>query len=630
MELDYKALGFKCGIEIHQQLNTKKKLFCRCPVGLTDQKPDARILRHMRPTLSELGEYDGTALMEFKTKKNVIYELFRDRTCSYEMDDTPPFPINQEAMDIAIEISMLLNCSIVDEIHITRKQYLDGSIPTGFQRTAVIGVDGWIPYKKGKIRITQVNLEEDACREIEDTGHQIVFRTDRLSTPLVEIITEADMKTPTEAMEVVEELGRVTKVTGKIRRGIGSVRQDVNVSIEGGTRVEIKGVSRYEYIEALTRNEAFRQKALLEIRDLLRTRGVTDKNIHSEKAFIGHLLVNTKGEIIKKAIDAGHKIGAIKLCGFASILKEEVQPGIPFANEFSGRVRVIACLDSKPNILHHGNLYDHGVSTEEWESIKNYMNVKHTDAIVITWGSEEDVNTALNEIKIRAIEATKGIPNDTRQAMPSGFTDFERVLPGPDRMYPDTDSMPVEITRARLDRIRKQLPETPWVREKKYLKLGLSKDLVRRLAIYPNQKLFDALVKSTKSSPSLIASTLLDTMKNLKRSGVPVSEISDESIMKAFKWLDAGHFQKELMPEILEKFASFTYPTPKDLLKDMELTTKAPPYKVIVADALRKYSGACKNGNTEKKQRFLMGKIMEKYRGIVEGEKISRLLEKEI
>jgi glutamyl-tRNA(Gln) amidotransferase subunit E len=629
MELDYKALGFKCGIEIHQQLGTKKKLFCRCPVGLTDDKPDARILRHMRPTLSELGEYDGTALMEFKTKKNVVYELFRDRTCSYEMDDTPPFPINQEALDIAIEISLLLNCSIVDEIHITRKQYLDGSIPTGFQRTAVIGVDGWIPYKKGKIRITQVNLEEDACREISDNGHMVVFRTDRLSTPLVEIITEADMKTPTEAMEVVEELGRVTKVTGKIRRGMGSVRQDVNVSIEGGTRVEIKGVSRYEYIEALTKNEAYRQKALLEIRDLLRTRGVTEKNIHSEKAFIENIFAETQCEILKNALAKGHRIGAIKLCGFASILKEEVQPGIPFAQEFSGRVRVIACLDSKPNILHHGNLYEHGVSTSEWESIKQTLNVKHTDAIILTWGSEEDVNTAFNEIKIRAVEATRGIPNDTRQAMPGGFTDFERVLPGADRMYPDTDSVPVEITKSRLDRIRKQLPETPWVREKKYLKLGLSKHLARRLSIYPNQKLVDNLIKSTKSSPSFIAATLLDTVKNLKRSGVQVWEISDDSYMKTFKWLDAGQFQKELMPEVLEKFASFTYPTPKDLLNDLELTKRVPPYKAIIAEALKKYSGAC-NGNAEKKTRFIMGRIMEKYRGVVEAEKIVKMLQKEV
>ena len=109
------------------------------------------------------------------------------------MDDTPPFPINQQALEIALKLGMLLNCAIVDELHVSRKQYLDGSIPTGFQRTAIVGVDGWVPYKGRKIHITHVCLEEDACREISDTGHEIVFRTDRLSMPLLEVITALDM-----------------------------------------------------------------------------------------------------------------------------------------------------------------------------------------------------------------------------------------------------------------------------------------------------------------------------------------------------------------------------------------------------------------------------------------------------
>ena len=194
----FRKLGFKCGLEIHQQLATEKKLFCRCRATMHRDKPSAMILRHMRPTLSELGEYDGTALMEFKTKKNVNYQLYDDTVCTYEMDDTPPFPLNQQALDIALEIGLLLNCSIVNEIHISRKQYLDGSIPTGFQRTGIIGVEGWIPYKNRKIGIIQLGLEEDACREISDLGHTIVFKTDRLSIPLVEVVTYPDMQTPNE------------------------------------------------------------------------------------------------------------------------------------------------------------------------------------------------------------------------------------------------------------------------------------------------------------------------------------------------------------------------------------------------------------------------------------------------
>ena len=94
----YQDLGLKVGLEIHQQLSTDKKLFCRCKAVLHLDNPSTTILRHMRPTLSELGEYDGTALMEFKTKKNVIYQLYDDTVCTYEMDDTPPFKLSNQVV----------------------------------------------------------------------------------------------------------------------------------------------------------------------------------------------------------------------------------------------------------------------------------------------------------------------------------------------------------------------------------------------------------------------------------------------------------------------------------------------------------------------------------------------------
>jgi len=199
---DYAAIGFKSGLEIHQQLLTTKKLFCRCPAGRYSPDYDAEILRHMRPTLSELGEYDGTALMEFKTKKEIIYQINRETVCTYEMDDTPPFELNEEALDIALGIAMLYNCVMVDELHIARKQYLDGSIPTGFQRTTIVGVDGAIPYKDRSIRIIQLGLEEDACREVSDIGHRRVYLTDRLGMPLIETVTGPDLRTPQEVAEV--------------------------------------------------------------------------------------------------------------------------------------------------------------------------------------------------------------------------------------------------------------------------------------------------------------------------------------------------------------------------------------------------------------------------------------------
>jgi glutamyl-tRNA(Gln) amidotransferase subunit E len=214
---DYASVGFKSGLEIHQQLMTEKKLFCRCPAGRYSYKFDAEILRHMRPTLSELGEYDGTALMEFKTKKEIIYQIQRDTVCTYEMDDTPPFMINEEALDIALGIGMLYDCIMIDELHIARKQYLDGSIPTGFQRTTIVGVDGKIPFKGREIRIVQLGLEEDACREVSDIGHRRTYLTDRLGMPLIETVTAPDMRTPQEVAEVAQLLRRIVRSTGHVR-----------------------------------------------------------------------------------------------------------------------------------------------------------------------------------------------------------------------------------------------------------------------------------------------------------------------------------------------------------------------------------------------------------------------------
>ncbi len=271
---DYEALGFKCGLEIHQQLLTKKKLFCRCPAGLYQKNGqyDAEIIRHMRPTLSELGEYDGTALMEFRTRKNIIYHIKNETACTYDIDDTPPFPVDREALNIAIEIALLSKQNIVGELHITRKQYLDGSIPTGFQRTAIVGIEGEIPLSNKKVRLIQLSIEEDSCREISDIGHERTYTTDRLGMPLIETVTYPDMTTPYEAAEAGQYLRFLARSTGRVRVGIGAAREDVNVSVTGGQRVEIKGVAHISWIPRLTHNEAYRQKGLIEIKNELNRR----------------------------------------------------------------------------------------------------------------------------------------------------------------------------------------------------------------------------------------------------------------------------------------------------------------------------------------------------------------------
>lgn len=466
------GLGFKCGLEVHQQLLTQKKLFCRCKAGIYHDFEiyDAEVVRHMRPTLSELGGYDGTALMEFKTRKKIVYRINNDSACTYEVDDTPPFPFNREALSHAMQIALLLKLNIVGELHITRKQYLDGSIPTGFQRTTILGIEGEFPISNKTIRVIQFSIEEDSCREVSDFRHTRIYYADRLGMPLIETVTYPDMLTPWEAAEAAQNIRFIARSSGKVRVGIGAAREDVNVSVTGGTRVEIKGVAHISWIPKLTHNEAFRQKSLLNIMAILNTR------IPDPAAWeISHSILDLEpgtptaegllqlARVLKTTTGEDWKLVAVNLPGFEGILSYFNQPGHSFADEIADRLKVIACLE-KPNMLYNEQV-DFGdtlpmqnLSAEEWDSIRKTLKAGKNDAQILFWTPDEDLKTALETISERGKMAFTGVPNETRKSLPDGTTMFERVLPGADRMYPDTDSAPIPILDEMIEEHRPGLP----------------------------------------------------------------------------------------------------------------------------------------------------------------------------
>lgn len=478
---DYAEMGLMSGLEVHQQLQTSRKLFCRCPAGLYTDVYDAEILRHMRPTLSELGEYDGTALMEFKTRKEILYRLNKESVCTYEMDDAPPFEMDPEALEIAMEISLLLDLQPVGEVHVIRKQYLDGSIPTGFQRTAIIGVQGSIPVKDREVSILQLSIEEDSCREISDKGHWRIYKTDRLGMPLIEVVTGPDMRTPGEVEEAAQAIRWLTRATGRVRRGIGAARQDVNVSVRGGTRVEIKGVSRIPLIGRLVHNEGLRQRSLLEIRDELLFRKLEPVGYQAPKADVTGLFRRCRFRPVQKALARGESLGVVALPGFEEVLSKEIQPGIRFLSEFRDRVRVVACLDRTPNLVSSEQL-DDGPTFSEWQRVRQLMGFEERTPLLMVWGNPRDLETALGEIEIRAQEALAGVPPETRQAEDDGSTRFERVLPGPDRMYPDTDLPPRPLPMEYWDGVAAALPPSPHALDGLLAARGLGPELRRQLS----------------------------------------------------------------------------------------------------------------------------------------------------
>lgn len=624
-EKDYAELGLKAGLEVHQQLLTDKKLFCRCPAGMYNNETyDAEILRHMRPTLSELGEYDGTALMEFKTKKDIIYHISHETVCTYEMDDTPPFEINPQALDIALQMAMLFNYKLVSEIHIARKQYLDGSIPTGFQRTTIVGIDGWIPYRNRKIGLIQLGLEEDSCREMSDIGHERVYITDRLGMPITEVVTEPAMRTPQEVAEVANIIRWSVRSMGTVRTGIGAGRQDVNVSIAGGTRIEIKGVAKIAMIPQLIYNEAQRQYSLLRIRDELGRRGITPQTFRSHSVDVTHLLTKTSWEPVARALKRGEEVHCVNLKGFLGILSHPTQTGKVFSKEISDRVRVIACLTRLPNILTSEST-EETISSFSWSKIRKAVNAQQQDSLILVWGNSGDVRTAVKEINIRAREATMGIPSETRQALGDGTNGFERILPGPERMYPDTDLPPLEITDARIEKLRQGVPEQLWDREKKYRDWGVPEHLVTPIAATPRALFFEKMVAKYDLPTVQIARFLFEKTVAWRRERLPVERLTDEVWMMLF-----DHASRQ--PTILEAaeilLESFLKNENLDLKKALKKLTKPAHTE---ADLPQLIQAEIKKGlpefpSNEAKERYLMGRVMGRCRGEIPGETVALIV----
>jgi glutamyl-tRNA(Gln) amidotransferase subunit E len=623
---DYARVGFMSGLEIHQQLLTARKLFCRCPAGRYSAKYDAEILRHMRPTLSELGEYDGTALMEFKTKKEIIYRINRETVCTYEMDDTPPFMMDEEALDIALGVGLLYNCVMVDELHIARKQYLDGSIPTGFQRTTIVGVNGWVPYRDRRIRIVQLGLEEDACREVSDVGHRRTYLTDRLGMPLIETVTAPDMKTPREVAEVGQLLRRIVRSTGRVRTGMGAAREDVNVSVRGGTRVEIKGVPRLPRIPLLTHNEAMRQWNLLRLREELGRRGITAESFAAEHAEIAKVLRRTAYLPIRSALDAGLSAYGVRLCGFRGLLLWQTQTDTVFSKEIADRVRVIACLTTLPNIAHSDSPGE-TLSGAEWLSVRKTLGARDEDTVVIVWGPPEDALTGAKEIAIRAREATIGIPSETRQALADGTNGFERILPGPDRMYPDTDLPPKRVTAERLARIRTDLPPRIVDREVRYKELGVPADLRIALARSPRAGLFEAVAGDGSLPVALAAVVLVQYPKRLLKKGLPADGLTDETFRAVFAALREKRVSKDGVLPLLERALADGKPVADLLPAPFDKAAFEKRLAGIAADVKgRRFPDA------GSRWRYVMGLVMRDWRGRVDGktaaEDVRRRLER--
>ncbi len=624
---EWRELGFKCGVEVHHQVDTEKKLFCRCPAGQFTTDWHAEVLRHMRPTLSELGEYDGTALMEFKTKKEILYQLNKETVCTYEMDDNPPFPIDTEAVDKALTIAMAFKCKIVGELHVIRKQYLDGSIPTGFQRTTIIGVDGELEMASGKIvRVIQVSLEEDSCREVSDEGHRIVFKADRLGMPLVEVVTDKQFETPQEAAEGVERIRRMLRATGFVRRGMGAGRQDVNVSIEGSPRVEIKGVPRIPKIPYLTANEARRYKALLDLRDEMQNRNFDAEAELYSLTLSQSQIDKLENKSLNGKMNTDDVVRVIRVRNAKGLIAWSLPQGRTFADELEGRVRVIACIDQRPILLHTDGSSG-SVSETDSKFLRGIAHCDAEDVAIAVKGPDVDTITAALEIRLRLLDAIVGVPCETRQHLPDHYTNFERILPGADRMYPDTDSPPYEIINERVEERRKFVPEAPWKREARYAELGVPEDISEKLSISKFAILFDDSVNDGSISAMRAGEALIRMTTALRREGLFNDSLSLEQWKELLTAVGSGAIKREVLLDAISTWDADNSLDLSDIIKTKNWTPAIPSEIDAVINEAIECAKAEVAIDSTKQLRVAMGIARHALEGRVVGSELHERLE---
>ena len=625
MEPDYEKLGLRVGFEIHQELNTHK-LFCNCPSRLREEEPSLKVKRRLRPTQSEMGAVDRAALAEALKGKGFVYQVYPDSTCLVELDDEPPHPVNEEALNIALEAALLLGAKPVDEVHTMRKIVIDGSNTCGFQRTALVALAGEIETDGKSFRIPTICLEEDAARKMDENPEYANYRLDRLGIPLVEIATGPDFSDPETPAKAALYIGQILRATGKVKRGIGTIRQDINISIADGARQEIKGVQELSLISEVIKREVRRQLALLEIRDELKRRGA--EKVEWKGTDITEIFSGTKSGVVRRALGDGGRALAVKLPKFAGTLGRELQPGRRFGTELADHARLYGKVGG---IFHTDELPGYGISEEETARLRTAIGAAEDDAVVFVIGDKERAEVALKAVVDRVNQALQGVPKETRRALRDGNTEFMRPLPGAERMYPETDIPPIPITRDRLNRIRRKLPELPEQKVKRFIKeYHLSQNLASRISLSENVSMFEEIVKECRVDPTLVASTLEETLVSLRRDGVPVENLNKKHLEDTFKLLSLRKIIRESIPQILNAVARKPQEKVEKILDELGLKAMS------IRELEGLVSGIVDNNiemvrqQGEKSHKTLMGIVMKEVRGKADGQLVSKLLQKEI
>jgi len=602
MSLD--KLGLTCGIEIHQQLDGKK-LFCNSPTIIREDEPHFRIVRKLRASAGESGIIDVAAKQEQSRNRKYVYEGYYDTTCLVETDSEPPHEINKDSLLTTLQFCKIVNARISSVVQVMRKIVVDGSNTSGFQRTALIGREGILPTSLGNVGITNISLEEDSGKIIKDTPEEKVYRLDRLGIPLIEIGTAPDIKSPEHCLETAKKIGMLLRSLPFVKRGLGTIRQDVNVSIKGGTRVEIKGAQDLRQIPQLVELEAKRQHELLELKRELKGKKLNPLSLVD----LTSVLEKSPSKIIQRTVSNVGKILGIKVAGFAGIIGRELQPGYRVGTELSGRAKIKAGVGG---IFHSDELPNYGITENDVLLIRKKMNCTPKDAFIIVADKETKTKIALEAVYERLEELFSGVPKEVRKANQDGTTSYLRPMPGAFRMYPETD---VPLIYPDLSAV--ELPELLEEKISRYQKkMGLSGDLALFIAKSDKVILFEELVKTYPAQkPAFIAETLISTPLEMKRKfEVDPDSLTEDNFRDLFGFLGEEKIHKDIVLDVLIDMAKGQFSLQK--------------YSSLSTEDLHKIIAEVVNSNPKAPFGALMGQCMKKLAGKASGETISRELKR--
>ncbi|MFW6110998.1 MAG: Glu-tRNA(Gln) amidotransferase subunit GatE [Thermoproteota archaeon] len=628
MELDYQKIGLKVGLEIHQQLDIQSKLFCSCKSELSTEEPESTFLRRLRPTQSELGQVDPAAYFEFQKGVKILYESTEETSCLVEMDEEPPHPLNQEAVEAALTAALMMEGDPVDEIHVMRKTVIDGSNTTGFQRTCVISLGGEVDVEDKTVPIEHVSLEEDAARKMGEKENLIRYRIDRLGIPLVEVATAPVIKSPEEAEEIALALGKILRATDRVKRGLGTIRQDLNISLPEGALMEIKGVQELELLPLVVRYEVQRQRRLIQISKELQDLNIREERVSGEILDVTSVFQNTDCEVLQNALKEGYPVLAVKLPGFKGFLGRELMPDHRLGTEMADRASFWGRVKG---VFHTDELPAYGIKPREVEKLRKKVEAEEEDAVVLVADQPENAEDALKAVVDRAREAITGVPAETRAAQPDGTTRYTRPRPGAARMYPETDIPPVEVSPDYIQELKAQLPELP---EKKFKRLReeyqLNRKLTRQILDSSHSQLFETIASQNDVAPTTIAVFLTETLKSLKRDGTPVENLSENQIQDVFRKLDRGALTKEALPEVTVWLSRHPESEVQKAIGslDLEVISEEDITK-IVEQTLQDHKSLIQEQG-ERSFGRLMGTIMKELRGKVDASLTSKILKEKL